>query len=322
VWIGARSLAPVDGARSHGVVSLAGPDARRFCNGMFTNNARDLRPGSVQRSAVVDDRGRIGGFLDLLCAAEDRFVAVLDGLTPEAFLERFEKFVVFDDVALGVETLELGSIQGPAAAGALAVIGIAPPAAGTFAAVDGLFAYPSRRSPAGGYAIAAPAGDPRLSLLASRCVAAEVEEAELLRVLAGRPRYPHDTGDKRLPHELGLRDELLSFDKGCYIGQETINRVDVMGDVKRALVGVRIEGDAPVAAGAELRSAASADAVGAVTSPAALPDGGWIALAVVRKPADAPGTEVTLASADGGSRSARITALPFPATVAGTVAGA
>jgi tRNA-modifying protein YgfZ len=305
-------------------VTLVGPDARRFCNGMFTNNARDLAPGHVQRTAMVDDRARIGGFLDLLCLQEASFLAVLDGVGVEAFLERYEKYVVFDDVTLGVEAGRvLGSVQGPAAAACLREAGLAAPAPGRFTEVDGLTVYASRRSPAGGFDVLAPAGEAhpglvvggphrRLTALAAQARPIDAGAAEALRVLAGRAAFPADTGDKRLPHELGLREELLSFDKGCYLGQETINRIDVMGDVKRILAGVQIHpGDAAAEdppPGAEI--AAGGAKIGALTSPVGLPDGGWFGLAVVRRPHDAPGTSVVVTE---GARSwtGRITGLPF-----------
>ncbi|MEZ4236566.1 MAG: hypothetical protein R3F59_10500 [Myxococcota bacterium] len=135
---------------------------------------------------------------------------------------------------------------------------------------------------------------------------ADPEEAEILRVLAGRPAFPADTGERRLPHELGLRDELLSFDKGCYLGQETINRVDVMGDVKRVLAGIRLDGLAPPPPGAEL--SAGDTRVGELTSPVALPEGGWAGLAVVRRPHDLAGTPVTATSGET-TWSGRVTAL-------------
>lgn len=298
------------------VVSLAGPDARRFCNGMFTNNARDLAPGGVQRSAIVDDRARIGGFMDLLCLADDRFLAVLDGISAEAFLERYDKYVVFDDVTLTPEPGRvLGSVQGPAAARCLREAGLDVPDPGRFAATGALYVFAARRSPAGGSDVLGPPDDPHrddphLAALARLARPVDAEAAEALRVLAGRVAFPADTGERRLPHELGLRDELLSFDKGCYLGQETINRIDVMGDVKRMLVGIRIDA-APEAPPAGAQIAVGEATIGTLTSPVALPDGGWAGLSVVRRPHDAPGTAVTVSDGER-TWSGRISELPFP----------
>lgn len=295
-------------------VVIAGPDARRFCNGMFTNNVRDLPVGGTNRSALVDDRGRVGGFLDLVCADPDRFVAFLDdGIGVDGFLDRYAKYVVFDDVTLEpAEGLRRASVQGPGAAELLARVGLPVPAAGAFAVAGSLTVLAKRRSPAGGYDVVGPSsavwpsppdGVPVLG----------PDAAEALRVLAGEPRFPDDTGDKRLPHELGLRDALLSFDKGCYLGQETINRVDVMGDVKRRLVGVQLAaGEGRPEAGAEVR--VGDQVIGNLTSPVAIgePDDAlWIGLSVVRRPNDAAGTEVVVGAVGGEPARGRVVELPF-----------
>lgn len=289
---------------SRAVVRLSGPDARRFCNGLFTNNVRDLPVGGAQRSAWVDDRGRLLGLMDLLCAADDAFVAVLDGPDPTAFVSHVDRYLVFDDVTLQDETGagEAWTLQGPDAAAALARAGLPVPDPGRFAAVGDGLVYPSVRSPAGGYDL--------LGVEAAGALAAQEVDAdalEVLRVACGRVRFPEDTGDKGLPHELGLRG-VLAFDKGCYLGQESINRIDVMGQVKRALAGVEVDGGAPPV-GAEVW--VGEQKVGAVSSPVTLPGGAGLALAVLRKPADAPGTAVTLRAGDR-ILAGRVVALPHP----------
>lgn len=312
-WRAARDAAVWLAARPAPAVVIAGPDARRFCNGMFTNNVRDLAVGGTNRSALVDDRGRVGGFLDLVCEGPDRFVALLeDGLDAEGFLARYEKYVVFDDVTLAPADVRRVSVQGPGAAALLGRLGLPAPAAGAFAAQGGLTVLAKRRSPRGGFDVVGGDGATWPSPPGDAPVLGP-GEAEALRVLAGEPRFPDDTGDKRLPHELGLRDALLSFDKGCYLGQETINRVDVMGDVKRRLVGVQLApGEGPLGPGAEVR--VGDQAIGDLTSPVAVgePDDElWIGLSVVRRPNDAAGTEVIVAAPGADPRRGRVAELPF-----------
>jgi folate-binding protein YgfZ len=271
-------------------VSLTGPDARRFCNGMWTANVRDLAVGGAARSALVDDRGRLFGLLDVLCTGPDTFLALLDGLDASAFVERFQTYVVFDDVTMTDETgrYHRWTVQGPA---------VDHPPAGTFADLGGELRLTSRRSPASGIDRLVPhGGTPTLAGLEGTA-----EDVEVLRVLAGRVAFPADTGDKGLPHELGLRDEVLSFEKGCYIGQEAINRIDVMGQVRRALAGIRLTG---VADGTDVL--VNGATVGQLTSPVGLPDGSTFGLAVLRKPSDAPGTVVSVGQTPGV-----VAALPF-----------
>ncbi|MEQ1572462.1 MAG: glycine cleavage T C-terminal barrel domain-containing protein [Myxococcota bacterium] len=291
-------------------VWIRGEQARRFANGMFTNNIRDLAVGCANRSALVDDRGRLGGFLDLLCVAPDRFLAVVEGISPQAFTERYEKYAMLDDVELEpVVGWAHHTVQGPAVPAALV-----PPAdqwsatlpvsgSGSAESPHG-YRWRRSRSAAGGVDWVGPPTD---SSGFSGVGCGTADELVALRVLAGRVAFPEDTGDKRLPAEIGLRDELLSFDKGCYIGQESINRVDVMGEVKRRLVGVRGEGPTP-APGAPVWVGGSS--VGELTSPVSLPSGGWVGLSVVRRPADAPGTVAEVEVA-GARWDARVEAFPI-----------
>jgi folate-binding protein YgfZ len=271
-------------------VSLSGPDARRFCNGMWTANVRDLPVGGTARSALVDDRGLLFGLLDVVCTGADAFLALLDGIDAATFVERFRTYVVFDDVTMADESARYVrfTAQGPA---------VERPPAGTAAEHQGGFVLTSRRSPASGVDHLVPAG--RTPALDGLEVTAS--DIEVLRVLAGRVAFPADTGDKGLPHELGLRDEVLSFDKGCYIGQEAINRIDVMGQVRRALAGVHVRGEVD---GGEV--GAGGAVAGRLTSPVGLPDGTTFGLAVLRKPSDTPGTPVVV-----GGVPAVVVALPF-----------
>jgi hypothetical protein len=126
----ARSGAVVVDLSHLGKVTLAGPDARRFANGMFTNNITRLAAGQGNRSAMCDDRGRVQGLLDLYCTGEQSFFGVLDGVTPAWFEARYEKFIVFDDVEMQV--IDKGpwilSIQGPRAGEIVAALGLPVPA--------------------------------------------------------------------------------------------------------------------------------------------------------------------------------------------------
>jgi folate-binding protein YgfZ len=280
--------------RTTGVVSLTGPDARRFCNGMFTNNVRDLPVGGFQRTAMVDDRGRVIGLMALGCEDDARFVAVLEGVSTDDFVERYAKYIVFDDVELEVRTQPVVlTVQGPAAAEVLASAGIEEE--------PGVRAWRRSRSLPGGFDVWVPLQrvDEVRASLAAHAGEADAPLLRALRVEAGQVAWPDDMAYRQLPHELGLRDALLHFEKGCYIGQESINRIDVMGNLRWGLAVLRLP--EVVAAGAELRLGDKQ--VGRVTSPVALPDGTALALAVLKKPADEPGTELSV-HAGAGSQTA------------------
>jgi hypothetical protein len=111
---------------------------------------------------------------------------------------------------------------------------------------------------------------------------------------------------KALPHHLGLREHILSFDKGCYIGQESINRIDVMGRVRKHLCGVVV--DARLQPEDEHRVLVGDAPLGGFTSPIPLQNGSTLGLAVLKEPHNAPGTKVVVSGAPG-----RVVAMPHTA---------
>ena len=119
---------------------------------------------------------------------------------------------------------------------------------------------------------------------------APAEAVEAMRVEAGMLRYGVDVGDDAFPFETPL-GRFLDYQKGCYIGQEPVFRVNARGQAARALRGLRIDGDAAVAPGTRVVHPQRPDA-GQVTSAAVSPRLGPIALAYVHRTAWDLGGEV------------------------------
>jgi folate-binding protein YgfZ len=134
-------------------------------------------------------------------------------------------------------------------------------------------------------------------------VASEAE-LEARRIEAGMPRYGLDVTDGEFPFESRLR-EAIDYEKGCYLGQEPVSRVQHQGRPNRDLLGLRIEGDGAVEPGAGV-SHPNRDNAGTVTSAAVSPDYGSIALAHLHRSVAEPGTRVTVAG-----RPATVCAVPF-----------
>jgi tRNA-modifying protein YgfZ len=141
------------------------------------------------------------------------------------------------------------------------------------------------------------------ALAAAGAVVAGEEAAEVLRVESGRPRYGVDLDDGVIPQEAGLNARAVSFEKGCYVGQETVARLHFRGRPNRHLRGLRLSG--PAAAGMPLRKGERE--VGRLASVVDSPAHGPIALALVRREAE-PGD--TLAVGESGLR-AEVVDLPF-----------
>jgi folate-binding protein YgfZ len=299
-----------------GTVTLAGPDARRFCNGMFTNNIKRLTTGQGNRNAMCDDRGRVQGLLDVYCTDDDAFLGVLEGVSAAWFEERYQLYIVFDDVEMVVNDGApwVLSLQGPQADTVLTKLGLPVPTdPGDHLQIeDGIRVARKDRTGQGGVDLLIPEdalGATFEALIAAGAIPVGQTAFDHARILAGRARWPHDGSEKTLVHELRVNEEVCNFNKGCYLGQEVINRIDVKGQVAKRITGLRFEEDALPPEGAEIWCADKL--AGRITS-AIRSDGRALALGVVRKYAWKPGTAVEV-RASGRTVQAHIVELPFRA---------
>jgi folate-binding protein YgfZ len=298
----------------HGVLSLEGPDARRFANGMFTNNIRDLAVGRCNQSAMGDEKAKMQGLLATAHVAENQLLLVLDGVAPAAFVERYEKFILFDDVELADLSAErtVVHLAGPARADVLGAAGLPSPGEGEVATGADVVLLGRDRTGFGGVDVVVPVAAATESWSALRAAGAGVggvDALESLRVRAGLARWPVDMGERALVHEMRLVERCCSFTKGCYIGQEVINRVDVMGQVQKKLWGLRMAEDAIPPLEAEVRVG---EKVVGFTRSGAREGGVARVLALLRKSAWEPGLEVEVVAAGRVVR-AVVCDLPFPA---------
>lgn len=302
---------------AHGKVLATGADRVRFLNGLFTNDVARLAPGQGCRAAMLTVKGRLVGMALIYCDAEALFLD-LDEEVAARVLENLERHLIVDDVTLDDRgaALEEVAVLGEGAAARL----------GALLSVDA-GSLPSER-----YAHVTVSG-PDLRVVAvhelgqagfrvigegARALAARLEaegarwlgdeEAELLRVEAGEPRFGLDMGEEVLPLEAGL-DDAVSTNKGCYMGQEVIARVTARGHINKRLVGLRLEGERPAERGTKLSAPSRAEA-GYVTSSVRSPRHGTIALGYVHRTLWAPGTEVELQE-PAGPRKAVVSELPF-----------
>ncbi len=130
----------------------------------------------------------------------------------------------------------------------------------------------------------------------------------MARIEAGTPYYGRDLSDANLPQELAHDARAISFTKGCYIGQETVARLDALGHVNRTLCGVRLAGSEIPPVGTEFTGGAG-KSVGQVTSAAFSPRlDAPLALAYVRRGENMPGSRL-----ESSLGSAEVVALPVAA---------
>jgi len=148
----------------------------------------------------------------------------------------------------------------------------------------------------------------RNTLLETGAEPAGVDVTEALRVERGIPAFGKELGESYNPLEAGLMP-LISFTKGCYIGQEVVARLNTYDKVQKSLVGLRWDGDSAVASGTRLLL--DGKQAGVMTTAAMSPRiAGVIGLGYVRKAHATPGSELLLESPDGPTP-VRVTTLPF-----------
>ncbi|HET9785188.1 MAG TPA: hypothetical protein VFP94_09575, partial [Terriglobales bacterium] len=217
-------------------------------------------------------------------------------------LERLRKFVFISKLTLSDRSAEWSAVRwrGAGAAAAAQAAGVAPAEAA--AAAGSIVA-----SPAGGWWLMAEAGGiemgewiapaeairaawPRL-VAQTRPMGSAAQERD--RILSRVPRYGADITTAELPQETGQLDH-LDFTKGCYVGQEIVERIRARGAVHRHWTSFQFA--EAVGAGSEV--AVDGKAVGKVTSLTVL-DGGWLGLGYIRDPHHQPGQAVTAGAVRG-----------------------
>jgi len=140
---------------------------------------------------------------------------------------------------------------------------------------------------------------------------------EMIRIEAGLPRFGADMDESNLAPEAGIEGRAISHTKGCYIGQEVINKLRTFAQVSKALRGLRLSDDLKVLPARGDKLFLENKEVGYVTSALASPRFQRnIALGYVRRECKEPGTELIMRSA-GAESAARIVALPFAGGEAG-----
>lgn len=292
---------------------VTGGDRVGFLQGMLSNDVGALAAGSGCRALLLNEQGR--ALADLAVLAGDEGFA-LDGVgacsVARAALDRF---IVADDVELleGAPT-RLFAVIGPEADAVLGRIGW--PAPGS-AYAHAPTAIPEDEPhvvrtplPTSGFACRVPesGADVAWTRLVDEGRARPVGHLafEVLRVEHGHPWHGRDVEVDTLALEAPY-DEAISFRKGCYLGQEVVERVSARGHVNRKLVGLAIDGPVP-AAGTHL-FAADRD-VGWVTSAVhSWRFAGTIGLGYVRREHLEPGSALTVGGPGGPA--AVVRALPF-----------
>ncbi len=292
-------------------ISLTGGDRVRWMNGMVTNNIRDLAVGRGVYAFLLSPQGRILG--DMLVFNEGEALTVeTDRSQVEKILATFQHYIIMDDVEvtnIGENWTALG-VAGPKARDVLQAAGIEVPGMQPLQMQTvrcncdcGCVQCAVARGEDGQYESYEIWLAPKdilatwQALLSAGATPVGCEALEIQRIAAGIPLYGVDIRERDLPQETEQM-RALNFNKGCYVGQEIVERIRSRGNVHRKFTGFVLEGSADITADAKIVSGEKE--VGEVTSVALLrfPSGERkVALGYIRREVGTPGRAVMIAGA-------------------------
>lgn len=250
---------------ARGKIRATGEDAGRLLHAMTTNNVKELADGSGLYAFFLNDKGRILADANIFRIGDD-FLLDTEPETAAKVFAHLDKYIIADDAYVTDETnswFEFG-IEGPQSEAALKALGIPIPESDLgVVAFEG--AYVARASVSGpvGFRVWVQ----RRNFLFT-IPQASSEDVRIVRLENGIPRYGEDISERYLVQETQLL-RAVNFNKGCYLGQEIVERVRSQGKVHRLLSSIKVSGDVPLAAGTKLLAgeAAGGEVTSSVYSP-------------------------------------------------------
>ena len=310
-----------------GRICLTGADRTRFLHGQVTNDVKRLGPGDGCYAALTTAKGKMECDLSIHCLAEELLLDFEPGLTASVS-RRLASYIVADDVQIADVAPHYGllTVQGPKAVPVIESLALFPELPGkpfsSFKVVDAtlgeIHLVNRSRLDSAGFDLFVPLG--ALAAVADKLIAAAKvvgggacgwDAFETARIEAGIPRFGMDMDDTNIPIECGIENQAINYSKGCYIGQEVLNRIHTLGHVNRELRGLRLANDLPALPRKGDRLLLEGKEIGHITSAVKSPRlRANVALGYVRKEANRPGTQLTLLTSTGES-SALVVMLPF-----------
>jgi aminomethyltransferase len=283
-------------------IAIAGKDRVRWLNGMVTNTIKDLPLHRGNYNFVLNPQGRILG--DLYAYNFGEYLVIdTERSQLENLLTLFRRYVIMDKVELTDKSNELTAIgvQGPRVPEILAKCGLEDPGLEAMQIADlkwkevGVTLIRMGRNNLHSYEVwACPDTIPQLwnALTHAGAVPVGSDALEKFRIMMGLPKYGIDIRERDLPQETEQK-HALNFTKGCYIGQEIVERIRSRGNIHRKFQGFVLEGDLP---GQGTKLEADGKEIGEITSVSQLPGQNGerpVALGYIRREALERGAKIT-----------------------------
>jgi len=252
---------------ARGRIVARGRDRARLLHNITSNEVKKMKPGDGCNAFLLNPQGRIQADLCLFCFP-DHFLIDTEPDVREKIQQLIRRYIIADQVELEDVTTQTAAIgvEGPGAEAMRLEYTMAP---FTVTGQPGFRIYCSAEQMAGVVRQLESAG----------VRPATLDDARVVRIENGKPRYGEDIRETSLPQET-VQMHAVSFTKGCYLGQEIVERIRAQGHVNKKLVRVEIDGSEAAAPGTKLMvDGKEAEITSSVYSPHF---GKVIALAYVR----------------------------------------
>jgi len=277
---------------SRGLFAVSGSEALRFLDGLITNDVKTLEDGASMLAAFPNAQGRLLASVSFAKKGE-RFIIETEAATREKLFQNLFRFTFAGDFLLEdlSETHKNFEVFGDAE---------------TLRDAAGTDAHIFTRRYGTGFFVANEEASAFESALAG-AVEIDDETFETLRIEHGIPLYDRDMDETTVVPELGI-DEMISYKKGCYIGQEIIARMESRNRLAKTLVSLRL--DAPAPTGSRLSDSERSN-IGTLTSVTQADDGSVIGLAFVKPDRAEPGTRLNIVTEGETIIPAEVTSAPL-----------
>lgn len=256
---------------ARGKIRVSGDDRARLLHAMTTNHIQQLTPGTGCYVFFLNAQGRVLADANILCR-EDHLLIDTEPEVRERIYAHLDHYIIADDVTLEDTTARTATlaVEGPQSAEVLARIGAPVPEADYAFAPWGsrlVARLSSTGSP--GFFVFAPVDEQPALIGQLEIEQADAAAARIVRLEHCKPRYGEDITDRSLAQETN-QSHALHFSKGCYLGQEIVERIRARAQLHRGLMPLDIDGLAVPAPGTRLttKGNAAAEITSAAFSPA------------------------------------------------------
>ncbi len=239
-----------------GKIKVTGEDRARLLHAMTTNHVQQLTPGAGCYAFFLNAQGRILADVNILCRP-DHLLLDLEPETREKIYQHLDRYIIADDATLEDVTTQTATIavEGPKAGDVLEAARAPVPEA-EYSTIEWGERLVARINTTGGlgFFAFAPAADKTAliaQLEAAGAVAGDAEAFRVVRLEHGKARYGEDMGERFLAQEAN-QPHALHFSKGCYLGQEIVERVRSRAQIHRVLKPLVLETKEPPAPGTKL----------------------------------------------------------------------